>query len=263
MTALITPRSAITTPPLPAKEGAAPSLSLFILAYNEETTLPATTGMAVEMLESEKKKRTIGQYEVILINDGSIDNTKNVCVSLAKKYPTVRVINHEHNKGFGGTQKTGYAAASHELVTYLPGDNQVRADAVQLMLPSITGTGAGADLVVGRRRKRMDSWKRRATAGLYNAGLRLMFGLRVHDVDGIKIIRKQVLDAVAIESESANVDVELLVRAKKKGFRIVEVDVPHYPRTAGKSSGNNLRVVLRQFRELFKLLFRTMGGGVS
>lgn len=233
-----------------AKEpGKKPNISLFILAYNEEETLPTTTKMAVDLLDAVANK-----YEVIIIDDGSKDKTMDVCRQLAGTYRHVRVISHEKNKGFGGTQKTGYAAAKYEWVTYLPGDNQVRADAVGLMLPHIDQ----ADVVVGRRRKRMDPWKRKLTAGLYNLGLRAMFGLRVHDVDGVKLIRKSVLDSVAIESESSNVDVELLVKAKKKGCRIVEVDTPHYPRVAGKSTGNNLKVVLRQFRELFRLWARQL-----
>ncbi len=227
------------------------NISLFILAYNEEENIEFAVADCVKTLENIADK-----YEVIIIDDASTDKTNEISRKLAKKYKNVRLIRNKRNKGFGGTQKVGYKAAKLDLITYVPGDYQVRIDALKAMLPHIKD----CDIVVGRRRKRQDPWNRKLTAGVYNFGLRMMFGLKVNDIDSAKLIKKDVFKKVKIESESSNVDVEFMVKAKMNKFRIKEIDIKHYPRLHGKSTGNSLSVLLKQFRELFafwlKFLFK-------
>lgn len=222
---------------------AKPNISLFILAYNEEENIPFTVELAAEFLSSRANK-----WEIILIDDHSSDRTLEVARSLKRRYPNIVIVHHHKNRGYGRTQKTGFRLAKYDLVTYLPGDNQLRPDALEIMLDAMKRTGT--DIIIGTRHKRQDSFRRLFLAGLYNFGLNLMFGLHLKDLDSVKIIRREVIDSIQLMSKSANVDVEFLVKAKRLGYKIHEVTVPSYPRTAGLATGNNVRVVAKQFYEL-------------
>lgn len=228
---------------------AKPNISLFILAYNEEENITLTVELAIEFLSSRANK-----WEIILIDDHSSDNTLAVARSLKRRCPNMVVVRHHENRGYGRTQKTGFQLAKYDLVTYLPGDNQLRPDALEIMLDAMERTRAG--IIIGTRHKRQDSFRRLFLAGLYNFGLNLMFGLHLKDLDSVKIIRREVLDSIQLMSKSANVDVEFLVKAKRLGYKISEVAVPSYPRTAGLATGNNVLVVAKQFYELGRFWLR-------
>jgi glycosyltransferase involved in cell wall biosynthesis len=216
-------------------------LSLFVLAYNEAPNIEHTVLDCLATLP-----RLARRYELLIIDDGSTDRTNAIASELAGAHEHVRLVTHPQNSGWGNTQKTGFENSRYELVTYVPGDYQVRIDAVERMLPYTRG----ADIVIGTRRERKDYPARVRAAEFYNFTLRTMFGIKVRDIDSIKIVRKRVLDDIRIQSNSANVDVELIVRAHRRGYRIAEVDVPHYARTAGEQSGVSPRVMQRQLREL-------------
>lgn len=226
-----------------------PNISLFILAYNEEENIPLTVELATEFLASRANK-----WEIILIDDHSSDKTLDVARSLKRRYPNIVIVRHHENRGYGRTQKTGFLLAKYDLVTYLPGDNQLRPDALEIMLDTMERTRT--DIIIGTRHRRQDSFRRLFLAGLYNFGLNLMFALHLKDLDSVKIIRKEVLDSIQLMSKSANVDVEFLVKAKRLGYKIREVAVPSYPRTAGLATGNNVRVVAKQFYELWRFWLR-------
>jgi len=224
-----------------AEKRPVPNISLFLMVYNEEHIIEFAVLDCVKALS-----RITGKYEVIIVDDGSSDRTRAISLELAEAHEHVRLIAHEKNLGVGCAQKTGYYNSKYDLVTYVPGDYQVRVDAVEMMLPHIED----CDIVVGRRADRKDYRARVRAAEFYNFTLRTMFGLRVRDIDSIKIIRKRVLDDIEIDSSSANVDVELMVRAHRRGYRIKEVDVPHYASAGGEQTGVSPRVMQRQLREL-------------
>jgi dolichol-phosphate mannosyltransferase len=222
-------------------------LSLLILAYNEQDNLNNAVEDCIKTLD-----RIVDKYEIIIIDDASKDRTYEFASKLVKKHKNLRLITHKKNKGFGSTQKTGFENSKYDLITYVPGDYQVRIDAVEKMLPVIDD----CDIVASIRAKRQDPWNRRLAAKLYKLGLRVMFGLKLGDVDSIKLIKKKVIEKVKLESDSSNVDVELMVKAKSMGFKIREVEINHYPRIHGTPTGNNLKVIKRQFKDLLKLWWR-------
>ncbi len=224
-----------------------PDVSLFILAHNEAHTIEYAVLDCLATL-----RRVASEHEILIIDDGSTDDTNTVARALAEKYETVRVVTHPHNMGYGSAQKTGFRSATYEVVAYVPGDYQVRIDAIAAMLPCI----AECDIVVGTRRDRQDGAGRVRAAHFYNFVVGLMFGLRIKDIDSVKVIRKTVLDSIALESGSANVDVELMVKAHRMGFRIEEIDIAHYPRTQGEASGTSLHVMSRQLKELIRFWLR-------
>jgi glycosyltransferase involved in cell wall biosynthesis len=220
-------------------------ISAFFPAYNEEANIVKLAEKTSKVLSALSE-----DYEVIIVNDGSKDNTAGVSAELAKRDPHVKVINHEKNKGYGGAVKTGMYAAGFEWVFFTDGDGQFDVSEIS-ELTKLTGK---YDLITGFRIKRADSFMRKLNAFAWGTLVKLLFRFRVKDVDcAFKLIKKEILDRAVIESEGALVSTELMAKAVKMGYKIGEVGVHHYPRTAGTQTGAKLKVILKAFAELFKL----------
>ena len=171
---------------------------------------------------------------------------------IAERHPQVRLVSHPTNLGYGRALRTGLGSSRGEAVAWVDGDRQFRIADLALLLAKIDE----ADIVAGRRIKRADPWHRLVIARVYHVVLRAAFGLGLHDVDsGFKLYRRAVIDAVVprLESNAAFASPELLIRARAAGFRVVEVDVPHHPRVAGRPKGATPRVIARTLREITKL----------
>lgn len=222
-----------------------PSLSVFFPCHNEVDNLPRLVKQAREVLP-----QVAEQWEVIIVNDGSSDGTGPLADQLAATYPEVRVVHHPQNRGYGGALQSGFAAAQHEYVFFTDGDGQFDLEEIALLLP----WRERADLVLGYRLRRADPPHRRLYALLYKLLIRAVLGLKVRDLDcAFKLLPRRVLAAFSLHSNGALISAELLFKAKRAGFTWVEVGVHHYPRTAGVQSGGSPRVILRMFRELWRL----------
>lgn len=193
------------------------------------------------------------EYEIVVVDDGSSDGTDAVAARLAEEFPQVRVISHSRNRGYGAALRSGFLAATKELVFYTDGDNQFDIAELAGVLPLLRSF----DIISGYRESRADRLTRRVNARLYQLALFLLFGLRIRDIDcAFKIYPRELFDRMAIESDGAVVDAEILLKARKLGYRIGQIGVSHYPRTTGEQSGARLGVVLRAFRELIALRLR-------
>lgn len=222
------------------------SLSIVIPAYNEEKNL----SQAVEKVSAVAQRLGM-EYEIILVNDGSKDRTGEIARELTSRIPHSRLVEHYPNRGYGGALKAGFAAATKDLIAFIPADNQFDFGEIDRLLEKI----AVADIVSGYRARRRDPFIRRLNALGWNMLVRLLFGYLSRDIDcGFKLFRRQVLEHVHIASDGAMIDTEFLAGAKARGFRIVDVPVTHLPRTAGRPTGANIKVILRAFRDL--VLFR-------
>jgi glycosyltransferase involved in cell wall biosynthesis len=226
-------------------------LSVFFPAYNEEENVPLVVEKALEILP-----QVADEYEVIVVNDGSQDRTGEVAEELARAHPRVRVIHHERNQGYGAALRTGFRAARYPWVAFTDSDGQFDFADIERFL----GYTQSADLILGYRLERADSALRR----FYTVGWalipRLLLGLDVKDYScGFKLIKKSVIEAVEpLQGEEKVYQIELLVKAKRKGFRFAEVGVHHYPREFGQQTGADLGVVTRSMREMF-YLYRRLG----
>ena len=223
---------------------AAPSISAFFPAYNEEANIgPLCLKTAAAL------KKVTDRYEVIAVNDGSRDHTAEVVRALHKKDPHIRLVDHAVNQGYGAAVKTGFAAARMDWIFFTDGDGQFDVGEIAKLLPLT----ADYDLVVGYRIKRADPPIRLLNAWAWGTLVRNLFRLKgVRDIDcAFKIIRRGVFDSFHLETTGAMISTELLVKAQKNGFRIAEVGVNHYPRTAGQQTGAKLGVIARAFKELF------------
>jgi glycosyltransferase involved in cell wall biosynthesis len=218
-------------------------ISVFFPAYNEE----ANVGKMVDAF-----KRALPQvaedYEIIIVNDGSEDKTGEIADRLMKEDPKIRVVHHERNLGYGAAIRSGINACRKEYLFFTDGDGQFDVAQLSLLVPLI----AGHDGVIGFRLNRQDPWIRMLNAWAWNRLVRLMFGLKVKDIDcAFKLFHRRVFEDIHLESSGAMISTEMLVKIKKTRYELQEIGVFHSPRLAGKQTGANLRVILRAFKELF------------
>jgi len=232
------------------------ALSYFFPAHDEAENIEALVAEALAALPQMAER-----FEIIAVDDGSTDGTAAIADRLAAAHPDiVRAVHHQHNLGYGAAVRTGLAAARYPLICFTDGDRQFRvADLARLTarLDTPDADGRVPDVVAGFRIKRADPVLRLAYARAYRAALRLLFGLGVRDPDcACKLFRREALEGVRVESGGAFLSAELLIKVGEGGGVIVEEGVPHYPRTAGRASGADPRVVLRAVRDFWWLRLR-------
>lgn len=221
------------------------SLSIFFPAYNEEANLPTLierTVAAVAPLTED--------YEIIIVNDGSRDRTREVADDLARRYPTVRAVHHERNGGYGAALITGFGSATKDAVFFSDSDNQFDLGEIRRFWELIATNRA----VVGYRIKRADPLMRKVNAFCWGRLIRLLFGFKIRDLDcAFKMFRRADVAGLTLQSRGATLVAELMARLHGRGVRWVEVGVHHYPRVAGQQTGAKLRVILKAFADLFRL----------
>ncbi len=228
------------------------SISVFFPCYNEQDNVERTTQRAVEVLEGLK-----ADYEIILVNDGSADQTGARADAIAAGNSRVRVVHHPHNMGYGAALQSGIRAAKKELVFFTDGDGQFDIGEIKLLLPLIEQN----DIVCGYRLDRKDPFMRKLNGWMWTRLVNLLFGMNIRDIDcAFKLFRAEIFEGMTMSSAGALISAEILARATRRGFRIAEVGVHHYPRKAGKQTGAKLTVILRAFKELFKLYNRIRKG---
>jgi glycosyltransferase involved in cell wall biosynthesis len=224
---------------------AATTLSVIFPAFNEEANIRQTVESARLVLPELAET-----WELILVNDGSKDATTPICDELAAQYPEVRAIHHVDNRGYGAALKSGILAARYDFIFFTDSDGQFDLQELEHLIE----WSSHYDIVTGYRAKRQDPPHRLINAWGWKMLVRMVLGVRVRDIDcAFKIFQRSVFDRVQIRSVGAMVNTEILAQAMSFGMRIHEVKVSHYPRRHGKSSGANLRVIMKAFRELFRL----------
>lgn len=234
--------------------GAVRALSVVLPAYNEQENIERVVRECVAYLDT-----TGLDYELLVTNDGSADDTGAILDRLAAEIPRLRPQHHPTNRGYGAALRTGFDAASKPFVFYMDGDGQFDIHDLERLLPLATDED---HIVTGYREQRRDPFLRRLNARLFGGFLvRIMLGVHVRDLNcAFKLIPKKVLDAITLESTGALINAELYGRAIRRGFRIKEIGVQHLPREAGVQTGAHLSVILRAFKELFQLRQRIISG---
>ncbi len=224
-------------------------LSVFLPCYNEALNLPKTIKNVVDNAQKVAEK-----WELIIVNDGSKDNTRQVTEKFAVKDKHIRVINHPVNRGYGASFKSGVYGAKYDWIAFIDADGQFDFFEIGNFIEKQKETKA--DLVVGYYRHRQVSTIRKLNTFAWQVLVRMLFGLKVKDIDcGFKLISKKVIDSIEkLESErGAFISSEFLIKAVKKKFKIVEIPVHHYPRRQGSGTGADLNVIVKSFIDLFRL----------
>jgi len=222
-----------------------PGLTLFFPAYNEEEIIEKTVLDALRVGAS-----MTDDYEVIVVDDGSSDGTVAAVEAVAASDPHVRVVRHGRNRGYGAALRSGFQEASKAYVFFSDADGQFDLAEVARLVAQTDS----APVVVGYRIKRNDPPHRLFIAKTYNLIVRAVFGLRVRDIDcAFKLLKREVLSRVSLESNGAFISSELLIKLRRAGVPIVECGVNHYPRTTGYSKGAGFTVILKTIRDIYRL----------
>jgi glycosyltransferase involved in cell wall biosynthesis len=221
------------------------SISVFFPCYNEQENVGRTVGRALEVLE-----KLNADFEAIIVDDGSSDGTGRIADEIAGRDKRVKVVQHHHNLGYGAALQSGFKAATKELVFYTDCDGQFDINE----MPPLLALMERYDIVSCYRLNRQDSMIRKINGWCWTRLVCLVFGLKIRDIDcAFKLYKREIFDKIELSSTGALIDAEILARAARKGYRITQKGVHHYPRLAGEQSGASLRVILRAFKELFKL----------
>ncbi len=229
-----------------------PSLSVFFPAYNDAPSLPKLIRTTFAVLEQH-----VADYEVIVVNDGSRDKTAEVLAQLAIEHaPFLRVVTHAQNRGYGGALRSGFAAARKEFVFYTDGDGQYDVTELPLLLEKV---GPKTGLVNGYKMARNDPQHRIWIGNVYNFCARLLFRIRIRDIDcDYRLIRRDLVEKIHLTSTSGTICVELVRKLELSGCDVAEVCVHHYAREHGTSQFFRVRSLAITFYQLLRLWIRTV-----
>lgn len=224
-----------------------PGLSVFFPAYNDAGTIASLVITSVKVAAT-----LTSDYEVIVVNDGSTDDTANILDELAKIYPDhVRIVHHARNRGYGGALRTGFATAAKDLVFYTDGDAQYDPSEMTALWSRMTDE---VDWVNGWKISRSDPLHRIIIGRIYHHTVKLLFGLTVRDVDcDFRLMRRRIFDVVQLEKSSGVICLEMMKKFKDAGFRVAEHPVHHYHRSYGKSQFFNFPRIFRTAIDVAKL----------
>jgi glycosyltransferase involved in cell wall biosynthesis len=220
-------------------------LSLCMPAYNEQCNIQDTLDAACAILPA-----FVQRFEIIVVNDGSKDETGAIVGRYAEQDPRVRLVTHEHNCGYGAAVSSGLRAAEGDLIAFTDSDGQFSL----LDLPQLLTRLKGSDVVVGYRYRRADNWVRRMNAGAWNWLIRTMLNVQIQDLDcAFKLFRREVVDNLSLTAQGAGINAEIMAQCARHGRTVREMPVTHYPRYYGAPTGAALKVILKAFRELPRL----------
>jgi hypothetical protein len=220
-------------------------LSLCMPAYNERANIEDTLDTACAVLPV-----FVERFEVVVVDDGSRDGTGEAVARYGRHEPRVRLACHPANRGYGAAVSTGLRAAEGDLIAFTDSDGQFSLLDVPQLLTHLDGN----DAVIGYRYHRADPWLRLLNAWCWNRLIRAVLGVRVRDLDcAFKLFRREVIDGLELTSTGAAINAEILAQCVRRGLKIFETPVMHYPRCRGTPTGAALRVIYRAFHELPRL----------
>lgn len=228
-----------------------PSISVFFPCYNDSPTI----GLLVEKAFGVLDKLT-SNYEVIVVEDGSIDNSREVLQDLSKKYKKLKLVFHKKNRGYGGALKSGFDASTKDLVFYTDGDGQYDVSELPVLLTLMT---PDVSFVNGIKMGRGDATYRIFFGNFHKFVTRWFFWLPVYDVDcDFRLIRRDIIKAITLVSNSGSICVELVKKAERSGAVFREVSVHHYDRKFGRSQFFRPTKIIATYCDLFLLWLRLM-----
>lgn len=227
------------------------SLSIVYPMYNEKDNIPIAVSEAVRV-----GYKIAPEIEIIVVDDASTDGCGAIADGLAERQPEVRVIHHKRNRKLGGSLQTGFNAATKQWVLYMDSDLPIKMDDALDAVPLTDD----ADVVIGWRRSRAESWRREFMSKVYNWLIRKTFNLHVTDVNfAFKLFKRELLDQIILTSEGSFIDAELLLELQRAGARIAEMGMDYYPRVAGVSTLASNGVVLVILREMLRYRMEAYG----
>jgi glycosyltransferase involved in cell wall biosynthesis len=237
----------MTVPDCPARDApVTESVSLFFPVYNDETTVRAITERALSMLEAYGLP-----FEIIIVNDGSLDGSRDVAEQLASEHPgAVRVVHHEANRGYGAAFRSGVDASRFDWICMVDGDNEYDVHDVLKMLELRNFYR----MVIGFRYRKLYSTSRIFVSYVYNRLLRWLFRTPFRDIStGVRIFHRCILDDIALTSDSPFVGAELAIKTMLRGYPVGELGIQTFPRTFGRSTSTSPRNIVRTIADMLRV----------
>lgn len=228
-------------------------LSIFFPMWNEEAYIERAIMYSKQVCEQLCERGEILDYELIIVDDASTDRTPEMADAMAASDPHVVVVHHPVNRKLGGSIKTGFATATGDIVLYsdadLPFDMAETSRAVRLL------RAYEADIISAFRHDRTGEGRSRAIyTFFYNGMIRRLFGVRLRDINfAFKLCRTRIFEHIELQSEGSFIDAELIIRAKKLGYDVIQFGVDYFPRTRGESTLASASVIRTILREMFSL----------
>ena len=228
-------------------------LSIFFPMWNEELYVEKAVDAAKRICDTMVADGVIADYELLIVDDASTDRTPELADKLAADDPHVRVIHHERNRKLGGAIKTGFANARGDLILYsdadLPFDMTEVPRAIRLMREY------DAAIVSAYRFDRTgEGYTRAIYTFFYNGLIRTMFGVKARDINfAFKLCRREVFEHIRLQSEGSFIDAELVIRATRLGYDILQFGVDYFPRTRGVSTLSRPGIIATILREMIRL----------
>lgn len=224
-----------------------PGLSVFFPAYNDAGTIASLVITSMKVAAS-----LTPDFEVIVVNDGSSDDTPRILDELSRIYPDhFRAVHHPANRGYGGVLRTGFATATKDYIFYTDGDGQYDPAEMTLLWEKLTDD---VDWVNGWKISRSDPMHRIIIGRVYHHMVKLLFGLKVRDVDcDFRLMRRRIFEVVKLEKDSGVICLEMMKKFKDAGFRVAETPVHHYHRAHGKSQFFNFPRIFKTAIDVMKL----------
>jgi glycosyltransferase involved in cell wall biosynthesis len=230
---------------------ATPGITAFFPAYGDAGTIASMVVLAERTLRS-----LTDDWEIVVVNDASPDHAGEVLEELAERFPRLRVVTHERNRGYGGALRSGFAAATKELVFYTDGDAQYDPRELTKLVGALSPE---VDVVNGYKLLRGDGPVRAVVGRIYHTIVSMAFGLKIRDVDcDFRLIRRELVNELTLESTSGTICVELIKKLQDRGARFAEVGVHHYDRPFGSSQFFRPARLLRTFAQLGQLWWKVV-----
>lgn len=217
------------------------SLTFIIPAYNDEATIETVVEKAIDV-----GVHLHIPFDVLVVDDASTDKTVRILSRLTKRFNKLRVITHAKNAGYGRTIKELYQKVRSVWLFSVPGDFQIDPGELLKLWPR----RAEADMIIGWRKSRHDIPARLRQSHVYNTMLGILFGLTIHDINSVRLMKTSVMKSVHLTTSSAFVDAELAIKTKRAGFRITEIPIAHRARTGLGASGGKLSTILPTIRDM-------------
>ncbi len=221
------------------------NITIFFPVYNDEKTVRKVTEKSLTVLS-----RLATEYEVIIINDGSPDNSGKIADELVEEYEHVRVIHHKTNQGYGAAIKTGLSAARYKWICFTDGDDEY--DIFDLI--KLIRLRDYYNLIITFRYKRLYSNKRIFISRVYNALLRTLFRTPYRDIStGLRLINKDVVDELNIISDSPFIGAEITIKTMLKGFPVGEVGIQTFPREFGTGNSTTIPNIIATIKDMWRV----------
>jgi glycosyltransferase involved in cell wall biosynthesis len=199
-------------------------VSVLVPAKDEAENLPLFMEQAAAAFASDAGT----QYEVVVIDDGSVDDSARVLRDLAQQYAFLRVARHRSQRGIADALRTGYLHARGRVLVFYPADLQFKPEDIPRLVAPILGDD-DVDMVTGFKQGDYD---KQFVSGIYNGLSRRLFNVRVKDLNSVKAYRREIMDNLPVRPDWHRY---MIVIAAAQGYSVTEIPVPLYPRHAGKS----------------------------